>query len=187
MTRIGWPGAAFSAAAIVLAFGAAVPVALAADARVTIRDFAFRPAVAIVRVGDTVSWTNRDAVAHTVKWSAGQPESPPIGTGASYSRTFTRTGTYPYVCGPHPFMSGTVRVVAATGPPAPGGAGSGGGATPGTDTIGGPIAGPAWPLSLLLFASGLGGALLMRLRLRTSTRENRGPDQRRREMTEGSR
>jgi plastocyanin len=104
-------------------------VAAAADASVSIRDFAFQPATVTVRVGDTVTWTNRDDVIHTVKWSGGQPESPDLAKGESYSRTFGRVGVFPYVCGPHPFMTGSVRVLAAAG-----GTGAGG-EQPGTDAI----------------------------------------------------
>jgi amicyanin len=102
-------------------------VALAADASVSIRDFAFQPATVTVRVGDTVTWTNRDDVIHTVQWSSG-PESPDLENGESYSRTFTSAGVFAYICGPHPFMTGSVRVLAA------GGTGAGGG-QPGTDAV----------------------------------------------------
>jgi LPXTG-motif cell wall-anchored protein len=35
--------------------------------------------------------------------------------GQSGSHTFTEAGTFSYICTPHPFMEGTVRVVAASG------------------------------------------------------------------------
>jgi amicyanin len=95
--------------------------AMAGSASVAIRDFAFRPSAVTVRVGDSVTWTNQDDVVHTVRWSAGG-ESPELANGQSYSRSFTAPGTYAYVCGPHPFMTGSVQVLAA----ATGGGGSGG-------------------------------------------------------------
>ena len=53
------------AAIVALALGLAVPTVLAATRGVDIRDFAFSPRTVEIRVGDTVTWTNRDTVAHT--------------------------------------------------------------------------------------------------------------------------
>lgn len=117
-------GASLLVAALMLMFGSVA----AADSSVSIRDFAFQPVTVTVRVGDTVTWTNRDDEIHNVEWSGGS-ESPDLSNGESYSRTFTRTGVFPYICGPHPFMTGSVRVLAAAG-----GTGAGGG-QPGTDTV----------------------------------------------------
>ena len=117
-------GATLLTAALMLMLGSVA----AADASVSIRNFAFQPATVTVRVGDTVTWTNRDDVIHTVEWSDGQPESPDLANGESYSRTFTRAGVFPYICGPHPFMTGSVRVLAAAG-------GTGAGGQPGTDMV----------------------------------------------------
>lgn len=78
---------------------------------VTIRDFAFTPAHITVAPGATVTWTNKDSVAHTVT-STGQGEmsSPLLGAGESFSHTFRAPGTYAYSCGPHPWMTGAVTV-----------------------------------------------------------------------------
>lgn len=121
------------------------PVVAAADASVSIRDLAFQPASVTVRVGDTVTWTNRDDVVHTVQWSGGS-ESPDLENGESYSRTFTSTGVFSYICGPHPFMTGSVRVLPATG-------GAGGG-QPGTDTVAARSSSPSLLLPALLAVLG---------------------------------
>jgi amicyanin len=66
-----------------------------------------------VKAGDTVTWTNNDSVRHNVvadERSAAAPEGPLIADGKSYSFTFTKAGTYPYHCEPHPNMKGTVVV-----------------------------------------------------------------------------
>jgi amicyanin len=77
----------------------------------TIRNFAFTPATIRVRVGETVTWTNQDAVGHTVTSEmGGELNSPLLRQGQSYSHTFTRAGTYPYLCAPHPNMRGVVVV-----------------------------------------------------------------------------
>ncbi|MQY28834.1 hypothetical protein NRB56_44190 [Nocardia sp. RB56] len=77
---------------------------------VTIDNFAFAPAALTVRVGSTVTWTNRDEEPHTVVSADGTLHSPGMGTGATYSFTFTKAGTVDYVCSIHPFMHGTVVV-----------------------------------------------------------------------------
>ncbi|WP_319943336.1 cupredoxin domain-containing protein [Nocardia aurantia] len=76
----------------------------------TIDNFAFAPAALTVRVGSTVTWTNRDEEPHTVVSADGTLHSPGMGTGATYSFTFTKAGTVDYVCSIHPFMHGTVVV-----------------------------------------------------------------------------
>lgn len=88
------------------------PVAPVAGNTVSIKNFAFSPAVLKVKVGTTVTWTNRDTDAHTVTSAAsgGPLKSAALATGASYSYTFTRPGTYAYLCTIHPFMTATVEV-----------------------------------------------------------------------------
>jgi plastocyanin len=152
-------GASLLAAALMLMVGSVA----AADASVSIQDFAFQPASVTVRVGDTVTWTNRDDVVHTVQWSGGS-ESPDLENGESYSRTFTSTGVFSYICGPHPFMTGSVRVLPAAG-------GTGAGGQPGTDTA--TPTGPVSP-SLLLPAllAVLGGIGLAAARVASRREES---------------
>ncbi|OBJ88354.1 amidase [Mycobacterium gordonae] len=78
--------------------------------QVSIDNFAFAPATLTVRVGGTVTWTNRDEEPHTVAASDGSFHSPGMGTGATFSRTFAAPGTFEYVCSIHPMMRGTVVV-----------------------------------------------------------------------------
>ncbi len=87
--------------------GAAAPVAANT---VLIKNFAFSPAALTVRVGTTVTWTNQDADAHTVTSRTGPLNSPTLDTGKSYRYTFTKPGTYQYLCTIHPFMTATVTV-----------------------------------------------------------------------------
>ena len=77
---------------------------------VSIIDFGFQPADLTVAAGSTVTWTNTGAATHTVKWSEGTPESSGLAAGATYDRTFDAAGSYPYVCGIHGSMSGTITV-----------------------------------------------------------------------------
>ncbi len=87
----------------------ASPAAVAGDA-VGIDNFAFAPATLTVRVGGTVTWTNRDEEPHTVAATDGSFHSPGMGTGGTYSHTFPTAGTFDYVCSIHPMMHGTVVV-----------------------------------------------------------------------------
>ena len=77
---------------------------------VEIRDFAFHPAQIEISVGTTVTWTNQDSVAHTSTAEDGTWDSGNLDQGQSYSYTFDRPGTHPYVCLYHPNMRGTVVV-----------------------------------------------------------------------------
>ncbi|MEV6114474.1 plastocyanin/azurin family copper-binding protein [Streptomyces sp. NPDC052109] len=77
-----------------------------------IKNFAFSPTALKVRAGTTVTWTNRDADAHTVTGagSGGPLHSPALATHGTCTYTFTKPSTYAYVCTIHPFMTGTVEV-----------------------------------------------------------------------------
>lgn len=79
---------------------------------VAIKNFAFSPATLKVKVGTTVTWTNQDTDAHTVTSAgAGGPlHSAALATHATYRYTFTKPGTYAYLCTIHPFMTATVEV-----------------------------------------------------------------------------
>ncbi|WP_422615747.1 plastocyanin/azurin family copper-binding protein [Nocardia jejuensis] len=79
---------------------------------VIITNFAFAPATLTVTAGTTVTWTNRDEEPHNVSPAAGGFTSPNLGTGATYTFTFTTAGSFTYVCSIHPFMHGTVVVTA---------------------------------------------------------------------------
>jgi plastocyanin len=77
---------------------------------VDITNFAFAPVTLTIPVGATGTWTNRDEEPHTVVATDGSFHSPGMGTGGTYSFTFTTAGTFDYVCSIHPFMHGTVVV-----------------------------------------------------------------------------
>lgn len=81
-----------------------------AGTAVTITDFAFAPANLTVKVGDTVTWTNKDEEPHNVVANDGSFRSPGLDSDGTYSYTFTKAGSFDYICGIHPFMRGTVVV-----------------------------------------------------------------------------
>ena len=72
----------------------------------TIDKFAFAPKDLSVKVGQTVTFANNDAVAHTATSDAF--DSGELAPGASYSFTPQQPGTYAYHCSIHPFMTGTL-------------------------------------------------------------------------------
>ena len=105
--------------------------ALAANQAVAISGFSFSPASITVSAGDTITWTDSDAQAHTATADDGSFDTGTIaGSGGTGSATFTTAGTFPYHCKIHPTMTGTVTVQAAAS-----GGGGGGATTPPTDTV----------------------------------------------------
>ena len=64
----------------------------------------------VIKKGDIIIWTNKDSAPHTATGDNGGPDSPTLGTGQSYSFTFTSAGTFTYHCNFHPSMKGTVMV-----------------------------------------------------------------------------
>jgi plastocyanin len=79
---------------IVLGLGVAAP-AQAAEA-ISITTSGFEPAQATIASGETVTWTNNDAVSRQVIADGGAFSSPPIAPGTTYSFRFTRVGTFAY-------------------------------------------------------------------------------------------
>ena len=59
---------------------------------------------------NTVTWLNNDNAPHTVTADDGSFTSGNIAPGASFSYTFTRSGTYKYHCIYHPWMTGIIIV-----------------------------------------------------------------------------
>jgi plastocyanin len=75
-----------------------------------VQDFMFRPARLEVAAGTTVVWTNGGQVIHSVTAEDGSFDSGLIGVGKQRGITFSRPGTFPFHCTPHPFMRGEVVV-----------------------------------------------------------------------------
>jgi plastocyanin len=139
--------------------------ALAADQSVAISGQSYSPASVTVSVGDTVTWTNSDAMAHTAtaddaSWDTGNIG----GSGGTGAVTFATAGTFPYHCDIHPQMTGTVTVEAAAATTAP----AAGATTPPTDTSpsatnGGWLDGPLVVLIVILAWVVAMAAILRRL------------------------
>jgi hypothetical protein len=76
----------------------------------------YDPAEVTVPAGSTVVWVNQGKEDHTVTADDGSFDSGYKKKGASWQRAFPRPGKYAYHCAPHPWMKGTVVVVAAGAP-----------------------------------------------------------------------
>jgi plastocyanin len=77
---------------------------------VTIKNFAFEPKSITVKAGTVVTWTNTDSAPHTVTAADKSFDSKDFGKGKSYSYTFSKPGSYDYICSIHQYMKGTVKV-----------------------------------------------------------------------------
>lgn len=110
---------ASTAASTAASAPAAAPVAVA------IKTFAFTPKELAVPVGTTVTWTNQDAILHTVTTGSREADAQqqPInvkkdgaidaqldGVGKTASFTFKTAGTFTYFCDRHPGMDARVVV-----------------------------------------------------------------------------
>jgi plastocyanin len=85
-------------------------------AQVSMKNIQFHPSNVTIKAGETVTWTNDEAIAHDVDGSGpgGNFSSGPTGgmnQGDTFKFTFDKPGKYKYVCRVHaPGMSGTVTV-----------------------------------------------------------------------------
>ena len=77
---------------------------------VTVQRFTFSPASITVKAGSSVTWTNNDEVSHSIKSPDGAFTEQALPSGGTATVSFANPGTFAYVCGIHPFMSGTVVV-----------------------------------------------------------------------------
>lgn len=74
--------------------------------RVAIRSLAFEPARLAVSPGDTITWTNRDIVPHTVTGSGGGWDSGGLDTQESFTMVVGEDRIGAYTCRYHPTMTG---------------------------------------------------------------------------------
>lgn len=79
---------------------------------VEIVKFQYLPQEITINVGESVRWINKEKRQYHSVWfeQAGDPEPDYFFPGESYTRTFDKTGSFPYHCGPHPKMTGVVHV-----------------------------------------------------------------------------
>jgi plastocyanin len=91
----------------------AFPASAAADTTtISMPGKTFSPARVTIVPGDSVLWRNGDLITHDVHGP--DFDSGPLSSSLFYTHTFAAVGPQPFVCTVHPFMTGTVDVVAAT-------------------------------------------------------------------------
>jgi len=109
-----------------LAFGLAIPLALAAfgagtmqpapgasddgSYAINIKDFMFTPRKLMVPVGSKVTWINKDEEPHKVAQVNGAFTSQPLDTDERFTYEFGTPGKYEYFCTVHPHMTGEIIV-----------------------------------------------------------------------------
>ena len=81
------------------------------EVEIKMRNIAFDPKDATVRVGQPVKWKNEDAVDHNAVATSGASfKSTDFGKGGTYEFTPEKAGTIKYTCTLHPGMDGTLKV-----------------------------------------------------------------------------
>lgn len=88
-------------------------VGVATVVEVHIVKMKFEPQLIKIKPGSTVKWVNQEKRNnHSVFFEKeGLAESERLFPGETWQRTFDKPGVYPYICGPHPEMTGEVQVV----------------------------------------------------------------------------
>ena len=97
-------------AGLLLAGRAAAAPRKPARQAVTMEAVAFQPGDLTVHVGDTVVWTNKDLVPHTVTASAARVESGVLAPNKKWRFVAKKKGEMPYICSLHPVMKGLLVV-----------------------------------------------------------------------------
>lgn len=112
-----WPSATFGEIRVTLvrpSTGPRVVPTLPVGTAVALIGNTFDPQAMVVPLGSTVTWTNRDAIAHTT--TSGVPGAPDgkwdgqmFGEGI-FRFSFTQAGTHAYYCRFHSAMHATIVV-----------------------------------------------------------------------------
>lgn len=104
---------------VLIAGGAACRAAPLADPpapashTITIEASEFKPPVVEMKVGDAVTWANRDFFAHNATATGTGDlsfDSGSVAADTSWTFTPSRPGDYRYTCKFHPIMTGVIRV-----------------------------------------------------------------------------
>ena len=91
----------------------------AADHKVDIKGMAFSPAALSIAVGDTVTFTNKDAVPHTGTAKNKSFDTGFLNQNQSKTVTIDTAGAFDFFCMVHPSMTGKITAKAAEKAAAP--------------------------------------------------------------------
>ena len=82
----------------------------ATGTEVVISNQTFAPHTLIVATGTTITWHNKDNMAHTITSNDGWFDSGQLAAGVDWTWQATKPGTYAYHCDNHPDMEGVLIV-----------------------------------------------------------------------------
>ncbi|MCR9138268.1 MAG: plastocyanin/azurin family copper-binding protein [Alphaproteobacteria bacterium] len=77
---------------------------------ITIKSFKFEPQHIVVKVGDTIGWTNEDLAPHTATAISADWDTGKIVRGETRSVKVTEGMDTSYFCAFHPHMKGTIEL-----------------------------------------------------------------------------
>lgn len=80
---------------------------------IIIKDYKFVPQEITLKHGQTLRWENQEKRQYHSVWFQALGEEEPadyLFPDDAYERQFNEVGSFPYRCGPHPQMTGTVHV-----------------------------------------------------------------------------
>ncbi|MBE2319835.1 cupredoxin domain-containing protein [Solirubrobacter sp. CPCC 204708] len=99
-------------AAVIAAAVAVAPAQAGSTKTVAVKNNAFSPGTVSIKKGDKVVWRwTQGGVAHNVTPASGGAGSRTTSTkGYTFTKTFTKAGTFRYVCTLHSSMKSTVKV-----------------------------------------------------------------------------
>lgn len=100
-------------AAVALSLGAMLLPAFGAEPEPTVKieNFTFEPAEITVKAGTPIIFENDDDIPHVVVADDKKSfRSEALDTGDRYTLTLEKAGDFPYFCGMHPHMQGTIHV-----------------------------------------------------------------------------
>ncbi|MDO8686188.1 MAG: cupredoxin family copper-binding protein [Clostridiales bacterium] len=70
----------------------------------------FKPDILTIKVGESVTWVNKDSYNHTVTSSSGLFDSKDMAFDTKFSFKFEKEDMYDYICGIHTTMKGKIIV-----------------------------------------------------------------------------
>lgn len=90
----------------------AAPATGSAGAKISLKDIAYMPPTVSVHAGQSVTWSFDDgSTTHTVTADDRSFDSGRKASG-TFTKTFTKPGTFSFHCEVHPSMKGTITVTA---------------------------------------------------------------------------
>ena len=97
----------------IIAISSRIAIASDEKALVVINKYKFIPQEITIKRNQVLRWVNQEKRQYHSVWFEALGEEEPedyLFPDDSYERKFKETGSFPYRCGPHPEMTGTVHV-----------------------------------------------------------------------------